>query len=58
RCFLDYSEDEDKEERGKQDDAVSVESVSKRLDYMLQFLNRKLTLHDSHSSSKRSGSLR
>ncbi|PON32168.1 hypothetical protein PanWU01x14_363600, partial [Parasponia andersonii] len=58
RCFLDYSEDEDEEEKEKQDDAVSVESASKRLDYMLQFLNRKLTLHDSHSSSNKSGSLR
>ncbi|XP_062105113.1 type II inositol polyphosphate 5-phosphatase 15 isoform X2 [Humulus lupulus] len=48
RFFLDSSDEEDSHQ--PQNDADSLESASKRLNYMLQFLDRKLDSH-SHSHS-------
>ncbi|KAL5580079.1 hypothetical protein UlMin_012521 [Ulmus minor] len=50
--FVESSEDEDEERNDLlRNDAVSVESASKRLDYMLQFLNRKLSIDSPPANS-------
>lgn len=50
--FLDSSSDDDDERQGDVlgDGAVSMESTSKRLDYMLQFLDRKLSMNSNDNS--------
>ncbi|GMN30453.1 hypothetical protein TIFTF001_041463, partial [Ficus carica] len=50
RRFVDSSDDEeDEQDLLKNGDSSSMESASKRLDYMLQFLDRKLSLTPHHS---------
>lgn len=49
--FLDSSDDEDERRSDvNQNGAVSLESTSKRLDYMLQFLDRKLSMKNNDNN--------
>ncbi|KAF3455195.1 hypothetical protein FNV43_RR05643 [Rhamnella rubrinervis] len=50
--FLDSSDDEDERQNDVlRDGAVSMESTSKRLDNMLQFLDRKLSMNSNDNSA-------